>query len=44
MTVKANYWLIQCNLTLIRLVSMTHINAKAMPTNDTDYSWYIKAV
>ena len=29
---------------LIRLVSLTHINAKAIPTNDNDYSCHIKAV
>ena len=29
---------------LIRLVFMMHMNAKAMPTNDTDYSCYVKAV
>ena len=28
---------------LIRLVFTMHINAKATPTNDTDYSCYIKA-
>ena len=29
---------------LIRLVFMTHINAKATPTDNNDYNCYIKAV
>ena len=29
---------------LLKLVSMTCIMAKATPTNDTDYSYYIQAV
>ena len=29
---------------LIRLVFMMHITAEAMPTNDTDYRCYIKAI
>ena len=28
----------------IRLLSTMHINSKAMPTNNTDYSCHIKAV
>ena len=32
------------NITLIGFVSTVHTNAKAMPTNDTDYSCHIKAV
>ena len=31
-------------LTLIRIISMTHINSKAAPTNDTDYSCYLQVV
>ena len=31
-------------LTVIRLVSMVHINAKTMPTNVTNCSCHIKAV
>ena len=42
--VAVKFWLTQCYLTLIRLVSMMHFNCKAMPTNDTNYSCHIKAV
>ena len=31
-------------LTLMKLVFMMHINAKATPINDTDYNYQIKAV
>ena len=31
-------------VTLIMLVSMMRINAKATPTNDTDYNCYIEAI
>ena len=37
-TVEVNRQLIQHQLALIRLVSMTYFNAKAMPTNDNNYS------
>ena len=43
-TVKANSWLTQHQLTLITLVSMMHINCKAIPTNDTNYSCHTKVV
>ena len=33
---------IQCCLTLIRLVSTLCVNSKAIPTNDTDNSCHIK--
>ena len=29
---------------IIRMVFMMYINAKAMPTKDTDYSCYTKAI
>ena len=41
MTVKTAYTMLAI---LIRLVSTTYINAKATPTNDTDYSCHIKVV
>ena len=44
MTDNVNSQLTQLKLTLIRLVSMMHFNYKATPTNDTDYSYHIKAV
>ena len=41
---KVQVILIYHYLTLIRLISMMRINAKATPTNDTNYSCHIKAV
>ena len=35
---------IQCLLALIGLVFTMHMYAYAMPTNDTDYSFHIKAI
>ena len=35
---------IMLNITLIGLLSIVHINAKAIPTNDTDYSCHVKVI
>ena len=44
MTVMVNKRLIQCWLTLVRLVTMTRFNSNAMPTTDNDCSGHIKSV
>ena len=44
MIVEVNSWLIQCQLTFTRLVSMMHFDCKATPTNNTDDSCHIKSV
>ena len=43
LTVKVNSWLIQCQLTLIRLIFMMCFNCKAMPTNNMDYSCHYRS-
>ena len=42
--VTMNLCYMQHWLTLINLVSMMHVNAMALPINDTDYNCLIKAV
>ena len=44
MTVIVNKRLIQCWLTLVRLVTMTRSNFNATPTTDSNCSCHIKAV
>ena len=46
MTVTVNLWLIHAALsyTLIGLASTMCMDAKATPTNNTDYSYHIKAI
>ena len=44
MIVAVKQELIQYQLTLIGLVSTTHMDAYAMPTNDTDYSCVFEAI
>ena len=44
MNATVNKFLIQCQLSLIGLISTTRINAKAMPINNTDYNCHTTAV